>query len=160
MAPPSCLFSVLVVSVLYREWMDCCLTGGKTLHLILLLKGIRSSSWNLQPLLAWTFPRLGHERKRERGIGDFSGITMISHNRPHTCQCQSAGTAESQGDFSGWGFGCSPDGFSSLEARMLNRLRAPTAFPLIPPHSRLGWLWSSQPSSFVAPTLISRRFKD
>lgn len=47
------------------------------------------------------FSCMGHDR----GIGcvDVGGITMISHNRPHTCPCQSARTATArQGDFCKW----------------------------------------------------------
>lgn len=150
--------------------MDFCLRGGKILRLILLLKGIRGRMCNAEVLGAVTAPEtsspylpehfLAWVMRESEGLGTSVGLPWYHITALTRVSVSQRAQQRVRVISPGWGFGCSPDGFSSLEARMLDCLRASTTFPLIPPHSRLGWLWSSQPSSFVAPTLTSRRFKD
>lgn len=54
-------------------------------------------SWNLSLPLVVIFPCMGHERE---GLSLGTSVGLPSHNHPHTCHCQSASRAASQGDFS------------------------------------------------------------
>lgn len=84
----------------HHIWAICCLkVSEKAVCQEMLRAVIVLPSWTLMLPLVCVFPLVGHERE-ELGLGTSVGLPWYHITSPHTCPCQSAGTAASRGDFS------------------------------------------------------------